>query len=112
MNPGDNQTNNYSNNNQRKKFQGPKRDAIMDLAQYKYQSIRVQLTDNRVVTGTLKGYDQLMNMVLDDAIEYIGDELDSTLLVGKRKLGFCVLRGTLLIMISPNYMQQKQESEK
>jgi len=28
------------------------------------------------VTGVLKGYDQLLNLVLDDAVEYLRGKLD------------------------------------
>ncbi len=50
------------------------------------------------MTGTLKGYDQLMNLVLDDVNEVLrDDEGNST----TRTLGLIVARGTLLVLISP-----------
>jgi U6 snRNA-associated Sm-like protein LSm7 len=70
--------------------------------------------DKPAVIGTLKGYDQLMNLVLDEVKEAMtGKQL---LAVGKhklnhsaddegnvryRKLGLIVARGTLLVVISP-----------
>lgn len=74
-------------------------------------------TDKSTVIGTLKGYDQLMNLVLDEVKEamtgkslpspkclahgmakcYVDDEGN----VRYRKLGLIVARGTLLVVISP-----------
>lgn len=50
------------------------------------------------VTGVLKGYDPLMNLVLDEAKETMRDD------EGKettRSLGLTVARGTLIVLISP-----------
>jgi U6 snRNA-associated Sm-like protein LSm7 len=43
----------------------------LDLNKYVDKSVRVKLTGGREVTGVLKGYDQLMNLVLDEAKESI-----------------------------------------
>ena len=50
------------------------------------------------VTGTLKGFDQLMNLVLDDVKEVLRDDEGNT---STRPLGLIVARGTLLVLISP-----------
>ncbi|KAI7716130.1 hypothetical protein KC353_g5598, partial [Hortaea werneckii] len=49
-------------------------------------------------TGTLKGYDQLMNLVLDSVKEITRDDEGNT---SSRNLGLLVARGTLLVLISP-----------
>jgi U6 snRNA-associated Sm-like protein LSm7 len=52
----------------------------------------------KTVTGVLKGYDPLMNLVLDDTKETVRDD------EGKettRNLGLSVARGTLIVLISP-----------
>ncbi|KAG9412128.1 Sm-like protein lsm7 [Aphanomyces cochlioides] len=60
---------------------GTKRDPILDLAKYIDQAVR--------------GYDQLVNLVLDDAVEYFETP-------GKtRELGLLVCRGTSVMLISP-----------
>lgn len=41
----------------------------MDLNKYKDQEIRVKFIGGRQVVGILKGFDQLMNLVLDDVVE-------------------------------------------
>jgi U6 snRNA-associated Sm-like protein LSm7 len=50
------------------------------------------------VTGTLKGYDALMNLVLDDVDEVVRDDEGNT---STRPLGLVVARGTLLVLVSP-----------
>ncbi|TVY52970.1 U6 snRNA-associated Sm-like protein LSm7, partial [Lachnellula cervina] len=50
------------------------------------------------VTGTLKGYDALMNLVLDDVSEVLRDDEGNT---SSRALGLVVARGTLLVLVSP-----------
>ncbi|CCC68795.1 hypothetical protein NCAS_0B07110 [Naumovozyma castellii] len=59
----------------------------------------------KLVSGTLKGYDQLMNLVLDDTIEYLKDAdadiATSTVKDKTRELGFTVIRGPMLISLSP-----------
>jgi len=50
------------------------------------------------VIGTLKGYDQLMNLVLDNVKETLRDDEGNE---SSRDLGLIVARGTLLVLISP-----------
>ncbi|CAI1678819.1 hypothetical protein SEUBUCD646_0N01760 [Saccharomyces eubayanus] len=89
---------------QRKKFEGPKREAILDLSKYKDSKIRVKLMGGKLVIGVLKGYDQLMNLVLDETVEYMSsaDDESNTELVSKnaRNLGLTVIRGTILVSLS------------
>ncbi|THU97898.1 U6 snRNA-associated Sm-like protein LSm7 [Dendrothele bispora CBS 962.96] len=74
----------------------PKREAILDLSKYVNERIRVKFTGGREVTGILKGYDQLLNLVLD-AVE---EEFQEPQL-HKRSLGLVVLRGPTIILLSP-----------
>ena len=54
------------------------------------------------MSGTLKGFDQLMNLVLDDTIEYMRDPEDPYKLSDQtRQLGLAVCRGTQVILICP-----------
>lgn len=67
------------------------------------------VADNAAVTGILKGYDQLMNLVMDEVVESY--ESRSTCKEGgtnpaddaipKRTLGLVVLRGPNVVLISP-----------
>lgn len=74
----------------------PKREAILDLSKYVNEKIRVKFTGGREVTGLLKGYDQLLNLVLDEVEEIIEDPEPR-----KRSLGLAVLRGPTIILLSP-----------
>ncbi|EMD94564.1 hypothetical protein COCC4DRAFT_85023 [Bipolaris maydis ATCC 48331] len=76
----------------------PKKENILDLSKYMDKQITVKFSGGREVIGTLKGYDQLMNLVLDEVKEALTDEHGN---IRYRKLGLIVARGTLLVVISP-----------
>lgn len=86
---------------QKKKFEGPKRESIINLGQYKDTEVRVKFAGGRLVTGLLKGYDELMNLVLDEAVEYPRDPDDETIIYKDqgKKIGFVVIRGTALLSL-------------
>ncbi|KAF9584996.1 Sm-like protein lsm7 [Lunasporangiospora selenospora] len=79
----------------------PKKESILDLGKYMDQKIRVKYSGGREVIGTLKGYDPLLNLVLDETEECLRDPEDGRLLDQKRSLGLVVCRGPSLILISP-----------
>ncbi|BGP51502.1 U6 snRNP-associated protein Lsm7 [Rhodotorula kratochvilovae] len=81
----------------------PRREAILDLAKYVDKQIRVKFTGGREVVGTLKGFDQLLNLVMDDLEESLNDPATGLPYVPaqSRTLGLAVLRGTSLVVISP-----------
>jgi len=74
----------------------PKREAILDLSKYVNEKIRVKFTGGREVTGILKGYDQLLNLVLDEVEEDIQEPEPRV-----RSLGLTVLRGPTITLLSP-----------
>ncbi|KAI1771668.1 like-Sm domain-containing protein [Hypoxylon cercidicola] len=76
----------------------PKKENILDLGKYVDKRITVKFNGGREVTGTLKGYDALMNLVLDDVQEVMRDDEGKE---ATRSLGLVVARGTLLVVISP-----------
>ncbi|KAM0254907.1 hypothetical protein ACHAQJ_006279 [Trichoderma viride] len=76
----------------------PKKENILDLAKYMDKGITVKFNGGREVRGTLKGYDALMNLVLDEVQETLRDEEGNE---SSRSLGLVVVRGTLLVLISP-----------
>ncbi|KAJ2500781.1 U6 snRNP-associated protein Lsm7 [Coemansia sp. RSA 1972] len=78
-----------------------KRDAILDLKKYSDKSIRVKFIGGREVTGVLKGFDQLLNIVLDEAVETIRDPENSESEEKQRNVGLVVLRGPSIILLSP-----------
>ena len=56
------------------------------------QRITLLLKDKRVLEGKLTGYDEHMNLVLEDCEENVDDT--------RRRLGKVVLRGSNLVSIS------------
>lgn len=54
--------------------------------------VSLLLKDGRVLEGRLSGFDEYMNMVLEDTVETISD--------GERRLGCVVLRGNNVVSIS------------
>ncbi|KAK0633723.1 hypothetical protein B0T14DRAFT_79617 [Immersiella caudata] len=76
----------------------PKKENILDLKKYMDQRITVKFNGGREVTGVLKGYDALMNLVLDEVQEALRDDEGNET---TRSLGLVVVRGTLLVVISP-----------
>ena len=59
-------------------------------------------THPHTVLGVLKGYDPLVNLVLDDTIEFLRDPEDAYRTTGAtRRLGLVVARGTTVSMICP-----------
>jgi U6 snRNA-associated Sm-like protein LSm7 len=112
----------------------PRREAILDLSKYVDERIRVKFTGGRegasfspvvndpfpltslAVTGVLKGYDQLLNLVLDEVEEQLEGKRyhvvfppltdPNALLIAEpephtRKLGLVVLRGPTITLLSP-----------
>ena len=56
----------------------------------------------RELQGTLRGFDELVNLVLDDCDEYLRDPEDNERITDKsRKLGLVVVRGTQVSLVSP-----------
>ncbi|KHF99094.1 U6 snRNA-associated Sm-like protein LSm7 [Gossypium arboreum] len=56
--------------------QSGRKETVLDLAKFVDKGVQVKLTGGRQVTGTLKGYDQLLNLVLDEAVEFLRDQDD------------------------------------
>ena len=53
------------------------------------------------MTGVLKGFDQLLNLVLDECLEYLRDPDDPLKITDEtRSLGLIVCRGTSVMVVS------------
>ena len=61
-----------------------------DLKRYMDKRLTLKINGNRVVRGILRGYDQFMNVVLDEAVE-VADK--ST----EKSIGMVVIRGNSVI---------------
>lgn len=79
-----------------------RKETVLDLAKFVDKGVQVKLTGGRQVVGTLKGYDQLLNLVLDEAVEHLRDADDPLKTTDqKRSLGLIVCRGTAVMLVAP-----------
>ncbi|XP_020100880.1 probable small nuclear ribonucleoprotein G [Ananas comosus] len=62
-----------------------------DLKKYMDKKLQIKLNANRVVIGSLRGFDQFMNLVVDNTVEVNGNE--------KNDIGIVVIRGNSVVMI-------------
>ncbi|KAK3027668.1 hypothetical protein RJ639_041905 [Escallonia herrerae] len=53
--------------------------------------IEVKLNANRMVVGTLRGFDQFMNLVIDNTVEVNGNE--------NNDIGMVVIRGNSVVTV-------------
>ena len=75
---------------------------IIDLEKCIDKEVRVTFQGGREVRGVLKGFDQLVNIVLDDCVEAMHDPDDPYKLTDEvRRLGLVVCRGLQVSLVSP-----------
>eukprot|EP00199_Chlamydomonas_sp_CCMP681_P004250 CAMPEP_0119105340 /NCGR_PEP_ID=MMETSP1180-20130426/3325_1 /TAXON_ID=3052 ORGANISM="Chlamydomonas cf sp, Strain CCMP681" /NCGR_SAMPLE_ID=MMETSP1180 /ASSEMBLY_ACC=CAM_ASM_000741 /LENGTH=104 /DNA_ID=CAMNT_0007090365 /DNA_START=129 /DNA_END=443 /DNA_ORIENTATION=+ len=83
---------------------GVKKESALELSKLVDKGVRVRLNGGREVSGTLKGYDQMLNLVLDETIEYLRDPEDMSVVTDKtRSLGLIVCRGTAVTLVAPTH---------
>ncbi|XP_059309588.1 probable small nuclear ribonucleoprotein G [Lycium ferocissimum] len=62
-----------------------------DLKKYMDKQLQIKLNANCLVVGTLRGFDQFMNLVIDNTVEVNGNE--------KNEIGMVVIRGNSVMTI-------------
>jgi small nuclear ribonucleoprotein G len=62
-----------------------------DLKRYMDKKLTLKINGNRVVRGVLRGYDQFMNIVLDEAVEVREKAAE------EQSIGMVVIRGNSVI---------------
>mmetsp|Transcript_49930 Transcript_49930/g.161579 ORF Transcript_49930/g.161579 Transcript_49930/m.161579 type:complete len:121 (+) Transcript_49930:99-461(+) len=62
-----------------------------DLRKFMEKRLDLKLTANRHVVGVLRGYDQFMNIVLDNTVEIVSP-------TEKNDIGMVVIRGNSIMM--------------
>ncbi|CAD5218194.1 unnamed protein product [Bursaphelenchus okinawaensis] len=83
--------------------QRKKKESIVELARFIDKRVRVKFQGGREATGILKGYDALLNLVLDDTVEFLRDPEDLLRITDEtRSLGLVVARGTAITVVAPN----------
>jgi U6 snRNA-associated Sm-like protein LSm7 len=79
-----------------------KKENILELNKYIDKQVTVKFTGGREVIGTLKGFDTLVNLVLDECQELLRDPEDPSKITSEtRYLGLVVCRGSALMLIHP-----------
>ena len=74
----------------------------MELSKFLEKNVRIKFSGGRECSGVLKGYDPLLNIVLDNTVEYLRDPDDPYKLTeDTRQLGLVVCRGTAVVLICP-----------
>mmetsp|Transcript_46286 Transcript_46286/g.53341 ORF Transcript_46286/g.53341 Transcript_46286/m.53341 type:complete len:80 (-) Transcript_46286:97-336(-) len=62
-----------------------------DLKKYHEKRLQVSLNAGRTVSGRLRGYDEFLNVVLEDAVEVLGTD-------SQKEIGTIVIRGNSITM--------------
>jgi len=63
-----------------------------DLKKYMDKRLAIKLNGSRTVNGTLRGFDQFMNLVLDETVEQVSA-------AEQNNIGMVVIRGNSIITI-------------
>ncbi|KAI1725046.1 LSM domain-containing protein [Ditylenchus destructor] len=80
-----------------------KKESVVDLTKFIDKQVRVKFQGGREAAGILKGYDALLNLVLDNATEFLRDPEDPLKMTDEtRQLGLIVARGTAITVVGPN----------
>ena len=66
-----------------------KKESILDMSKYLEKSVRIKFAGGRECSGVLKGYDPLLNIVLDNCTEYL--RLGKNLYLHLFEVGHCFL---------------------
>jgi len=79
-----------------------KKESILELTKLIDSNVRVKCLGGRELRGALRGYDELVNLVLDDCDEFLRDPDDPNRVTDRtRRLGLVVVRGTQVSLVSP-----------
>ena len=77
-----------------------KRKQILDLKSQLGKKVRVTFQGGREVVGVLKGYDDMVNMVLEECIEYLVDNQGNSNNMA-RKIPNVICRGPQVTLVAP-----------
>ncbi|XP_042011558.1 sm-like protein LSM7 isoform X1 [Salvia splendens] len=89
-----------------------RKETVLDLAKFVDKGVQVKLTGGRLVTGTLKGYDQLLNLVLDEAVEFLRDPEDPLKTTDQtRRIGLivCLINVFAEELLLCSFLQQMEQ---
>ncbi|KAF0990871.1 hypothetical protein HZS_7516 [Henneguya salminicola] len=97
-----------------------KKDTIIDMNKFIGKKVHVKFNGGRegfyfviinTVEGTVQGTDTLINLVLDDTIEFLRDPEDPLKITDQqRSLGLVICRGSAIVTICPSENMQPIEN--
>jgi len=65
-----------------------------ELRKYMDKKLSIKLNANRHVIGTMRGFDQFMNLVLENTVEVVSPS-------ERNEIGMVVIRGNSVVMMEP-----------
>ncbi len=87
---------------QQQQQQQRKKESILELSKFLEKSVRIKFAGGRECAGVLKGFDPLLNVVLDNCVEFLRDPDDPFKVTeDTRQLGLVVCRGTAVVLVCP-----------
>ncbi|ODQ48608.1 hypothetical protein PICMEDRAFT_26869, partial [Pichia membranifaciens NRRL Y-2026] len=89
------------NRQQKKNTYAPKRGPIIDLEPVLNKQVSVRISGGREIIGTLAGYDQLMNLVVENAVVKTPGHISYSEKDEEIKLDKVVVIGRLLLALEP-----------
>ena len=95
---------------------GFRRESILELSKWMDAKVRVKCLGGRELEGTLKGYDDLVNLVLDDCDEYLRGEsvYTHTHQINDHlslSLCMCLSMCTVLVLCTHSHSHSKQRRQ-
>ena len=85
--------------NKDNKRKGYKKESLFDFSSYLNQTVTVDFNGGRQITGIIKSYDAISNLVLDNVIETVNKEY-------KRHLGIVFIKGTNITNVIPGKIDE------
>lgn len=79
-----------------------RKESILELAKMMDTVVQVKCLGGRELQGTLKGYDDLVNLVLENCTEFVRDPATQMPTEQTRTLGLAVVRGTQVSLVAPH----------
>jgi U6 snRNA-associated Sm-like protein LSm7 len=76
----------------------------MDFSHLLEKKVMVNFVGGREVMGTLRNFDEVSNLILEDAIEIFRDPNDIRVQISKRDLGILIVRGPNVSNTNRNFL--------
>jgi U6 snRNA-associated Sm-like protein LSm7 len=75
----------------------------MDFSHLLDKQVMVNFVGGREVVGTLRNFDQVSNLILEDAVEVFRDPNDISTQLNNRSLGILIVRGPNVNLVNLDF---------